>query len=373
MRATGGGSTPTRQRLLDAAIDHFGRQGIGDTSLRGIAEALGTSHRMLIYHFGSREGLLAEVTREVEARQRTAMTATYDAGLPPLEAAAKYWEQTVEATLHYGPLFFELAAHAMQGREHAAALREELIAAWLPSVTELCRAIGIPQDQAATHARLALGAARGLLLDLLVSGDREEVARAADLLNRLLLLDAQPSAMLRPVIIRRETPADHDAVAAVHRAAFGDGAPGPGDEPAEVRLVSALRESDAWIPELALVAEHDGAVVGHVCLTRGRLDLRPVVGLGPIGVLPGLQKTGVGSALMHASLAAADALGEPLVALLGHLDYYPRFGFVSGSSLGIVPDVAAWRSPHFQVRPLTGWRPGMQGTFRYAEPFYQLP
>lgn len=88
-------------------------------------------------------------------------------------------------------MFFELAAHAMQGKEHAARLRDELIAAWLPSVTDLCRAIGIPEAQAETHARLALGAARGLLLDLLVSGDREDVARAADLLNRLLLLSAE--------------------------------------------------------------------------------------------------------------------------------------------------------------------------------------
>ncbi len=180
-----------RERLLDAAIEHFSRHGIGDTSLRGIAEAVGTSHRMLIYHFGSREGLLAEVTREVEARRRAVMTATYDADLPPLEAAARYWEDTVEATLRYGPLFFELAAHAMQGREHAAALREDLVAAWLPSITDLCRAIGIPEEQAPTHARLALGAARGLLLDLLVSGERDEVAKAADLLNRLLLLSAE--------------------------------------------------------------------------------------------------------------------------------------------------------------------------------------
>jgi AcrR family transcriptional regulator len=183
--------TDPRARLLDAAIDHFGRHGIGDTSLRGIAEALGTSHRMLIYHFGSREGLLAEVTREVELRQREVMTATYDTDLPPLEAAAKYWEETVEATLRYGPLFFELAANAMQGKEHAQAFRDELIAAWLPSVTELCLVIGIPEEQAETHARLALGAARGLLLDLLVSGQRDEVARAADLLNRLLLLSAE--------------------------------------------------------------------------------------------------------------------------------------------------------------------------------------
>jgi AcrR family transcriptional regulator len=172
-------------------MNHLGRHGIGDTSLRGLAGALGTSHRMLIYHFGSREGLLAEVTRAVEARQRAVMAATYDTDLPPLEAAAKYWDETVEATLRYGPLFFELASHAMQGKPHAASLREELIAAWLPQVTELCRAIGIPGDQAETHARLALGAARGLLLDLLVSGEREAVARSADLLNRLLLMSAE--------------------------------------------------------------------------------------------------------------------------------------------------------------------------------------
>jgi AcrR family transcriptional regulator len=179
-----------RERLLEAAIEHFGRHGIGDTSLRGIAEAVGTSHRMLIYHFGSRDELLAEVTRAVEARQRAIMATTYDTDLPPLEAAAKYWEETVEATLRHGPLFFELAAHAMQGKEHAASLRDELIASWLPQVTELCRAIGLPDDQAETHARLALGAARGLLLDLLVTGARDEVARAADLLNRLLLMSA---------------------------------------------------------------------------------------------------------------------------------------------------------------------------------------
>jgi AcrR family transcriptional regulator len=186
----GPSAAPPRERLLEAAIEHFGRHGIGDTSLRGIAEAVGTSHRMLIYHFGSRAELLAEVTRAVEARQRAIMATTYDTDLPPLEAAAKYWEETVEATLHYGPLFFELAAHAMQGKQHAASLRDELIASWLPQVTELCRAIGLPDDQAETHARLALGAARGLLLDLLVTGARDEVARAADLLNRLLLMSA---------------------------------------------------------------------------------------------------------------------------------------------------------------------------------------
>ncbi len=180
-----------RERLLEATVEHLARHGIGETSLRGIAEAIGTSHRMLIYHFGSREGLLAEVTRAVEARRREVMTATYDEGLGPLEAAAAYWEDTVEETLRYGPLFFELAAHAAQGKQHAATLREELVAAWLPGVSDLCRALGLPEDQVEPHARLALGASRGLLLDLLLTGDRAETTRAADLLNRLLLISAE--------------------------------------------------------------------------------------------------------------------------------------------------------------------------------------
>jgi AcrR family transcriptional regulator len=183
-------STDPRSRLLDAAVDLLGREGVGDRSLRRLAEALGTSHRMLIYHFGSRDGLLAAVTARVEERQREALAATYDEDRPPLEAAAAYWEQVVGETLRYGPLFFELAAHAVQGRPHASSLRADLIGAWLPPLVELVRRLGVPAGQAEAHARLALGAARGLLLDLLVSGDRDGVAEAAALLNRLLLESA---------------------------------------------------------------------------------------------------------------------------------------------------------------------------------------
>ena len=178
---------PSRDRLLNDAIDYVAAHGLADLSLRGLAAAIGTSHRMLIYHFGSREGLLAEVTREVEARQRALMDVAYDTDLPPLEAAAAYWAQTVDAASRYGPLFFELTSHAMQGKEHAAALREELVGSWLPGVTALCVAIGIPGDEAPVHARLALAAARGLLHDLLVTGDRTEVDAAHDLLQRMLL------------------------------------------------------------------------------------------------------------------------------------------------------------------------------------------
>lgn len=177
-----------RARLLTQAVEHFGRTGLGDRSLRGIAEDLGTSHRMLIYHFGSRDGLVATVSLAVEERQRATMQATYD--VPdgdPAETAAAYWQQTVEATRRYGPLFFEAAAHAAQDRPHAREFARAMVADWLPAVIELCRRTGIPEDEAEDHARLALAATRGLLLDLLVTGESEAVERAAMLLNRILI------------------------------------------------------------------------------------------------------------------------------------------------------------------------------------------
>ncbi|WP_067668017.1 GNAT family N-acetyltransferase [Nocardia miyunensis] len=171
------------------------------------------------------------------------------------------------------------------------------------------------------------------------------------------------------MLIRRERAGDIPAIDAVHRAAFArsetDG------DPAEVGLVHRLRTDSAWIPTLSLVAEVIDRVVGHVCLTRAGVGPFPVLALGPIGVLPERQRAGVGSALVHAALGAADALDEPLVGLLGSLEYYPRFGFQPGSRLGIVPNEPAWNS-HFQVRPLTAYEPGITGEFHYPEPFYAL-
>jgi putative acetyltransferase len=74
---------------------------------------------------------------------------------------------------------------------------------------------------------------------------------------------------------------------------------------------------------------------------------------------------------MHTVLGAADALDEPVVALLGDPAYYSRFGFGSASEVGIAPPVAEW-GPFFQVRLLSGYREGLQGEFRYAEPFDRL-
>lgn len=166
------------------------------------------------------------------------------------------------------------------------------------------------------------------------------------------------------MIVRRERLADRDVVRTVQAAAFDTG---EGD-PFEVRLLDELRSCDAWIPPLSWVADIDGRVVGHNVCTRGRVGDVGCVGLGPIGVLPDVQSAGVGTALMHAMIGAADALGEPLIALLGEPSYYARFGFVPSLVDGIAPPHAGW-GPYFQTLRLSTWTESISGTFRYASPF----
>ena len=171
------------------------------------------------------------------------------------------------------------------------------------------------------------------------------------------------------MLIRREDPSDVGAVRRVHLAAF--------EGPAEAALVDALREGGHIVPALSLVAvTPDDDVVGHVVCSRGSIAERPSLGLGPIGVLPDHQGAGIGSALIHAVIGAADALDEPCIALLGNPAFYGRFGFVASTRHGIDPPDPAW-GDYFQVRTLSAWggsaRNGsIGGTFAYAAPFDDL-
>ncbi len=176
---------------------------------------------------------------------------------------------------------------------------------------------------------------------------------------------AAPGSAATPltVAVRRERPSDSAAVRAVHRAAF------PTD--AEARLTDELREDAGYLPHLSLVAVEDGAVVGHVIGTRGWIEPPrvPAVGVGPVGVLPAAHGRGIGTVLVHALLAVAEASDERLVALLGSPDYYRRFGFVASSEVGITAPDPTWGG-HFQARWLS--EPRVEGTFRYADPFQRL-
>ncbi|WP_086842697.1 GNAT family N-acetyltransferase [Amycolatopsis kentuckyensis] len=172
------------------------------------------------------------------------------------------------------------------------------------------------------------------------------------------------------MLIRRETPADRASIHAVHSEAFRRE---PGVTPIEAPLVDELRAEGDLINALSLVAVLDGAVVGHVCCSRARLgeDTRTAVGLGPLGVLPAHQKSGVGSALMHAMVGAADALGHGLVVLLGEPAYYARFGFVTASDLSITSPDPSW-GRYFQARTLAAYEPSQAGAFAYAPAFSRI-
>jgi len=171
------------------------------------------------------------------------------------------------------------------------------------------------------------------------------------------------------MVIRREAASDRDAVHALTAAAFG-GRSGA-QEPVESKLLGALRSDPGWIPSLSLVATVGEEIVGHVVCTRGWIGDLAALALGPIAVVPSQQRQGVGSALMHAVIGSADALGESLIALLGDESFYTRFGFVAAGQLGIAAPDPSWGT-HFQVRTLTECPEHVNGTFRYAAPFQDL-
>lgn len=142
----------------------------------------------------------------------------------------------------------------------------------------------------------------------------------------------------------------------------------------EATLVERLRASTLYRPELAMVAERDGEIVGHVMISDvelrdGAMSHR-VLSLAPLAVRPDVHKDGIGSALVQASTAKADELGEPLVILQGSPLYYPRFGFVDSRTLGIDMALPDWAPPEAgQVLTLSAYDPAVRGTVVYSDAF----
>lgn len=160
---------------------------------------------------------------------------------------------------------------------------------------------------------------------------------------------------------RPETAADAAAVRQVNLAAF--------DTPLEADLVDALRTDDSWLPGLSYVAEApDGSVAAHALLTACEVDGVRALALAPVATAPAHQRSGAGSSVVRALLAAAKERGESLVLVLGHPAYYPRFGFVPASHFGIrapfdVPDEA------MMALVLDASVPVPAGTIGYPAPF----
>ena len=158
-------------------IAWFAEHGVGDTSLRTLATGIGTSHRMLNYHFGSREALLGAVVEAVEQAEHAALVELAAAHDDPFEAGAAFWTRVADRAEVFAPLFFELSTHAMRDQPHAAGLRAWLRTGWLDVLSEGYVDLGLPPDRARTLALQSLAMARGLLFEVAVTGDRA----AADL------------------------------------------------------------------------------------------------------------------------------------------------------------------------------------------------
>jgi AcrR family transcriptional regulator len=171
-----------RQRLLEAAIDHIATRGVTDLSLRELAAAIGTSHRMLIHHFGNREGLWVEVIHAVEQRQRDALAEIVpDPAASGAEAMRQWWRHISDPSLWPNErLFFELYGQALQGRPGTTELFDGIVDAWIEPAAEGFVAYGMAREEALAQARLGIAVSRGLLLDLLATGEREAVDAAME-------------------------------------------------------------------------------------------------------------------------------------------------------------------------------------------------
>jgi AcrR family transcriptional regulator len=169
-------TTQARERLLDAAVGHALDTGIADLSLRQIAAAIGTSHRMLIYHFGSREGLLAAVTQAVEQQQRDALL---EPGITTPDGAWQAWRHLSDPKLWpQERLFFELYVYALRGRPGTEGFLDGIVESWVAPVAAAQVQAGADERAARADARLGVAVVRGLLLDLLATGDRTGVDEA---------------------------------------------------------------------------------------------------------------------------------------------------------------------------------------------------
>jgi putative acetyltransferase len=164
------------------------------------------------------------------------------------------------------------------------------------------------------------------------------------------------------MLIRAEEVGDWAAVHAVNASAF--------ETPAEARLVDALRTQAQ--PVVSLVAELDGAIVGHIMFSPVSLLGHPelkIMGLGPMAVAPEHQRKGIGSALVRAGLERCKQLGFGAVVVVGHPEYYPSFGFVPSTRLGIGCEYAVPEEAFMVVELQTGFLSGVSGKIKYHAAF----
>lgn len=167
------------------------------------------------------------------------------------------------------------------------------------------------------------------------------------------------------MVIRQEKPKDYEEIYTLVKTAFDSAEHADGNEQ---DLVNALRKSEAYIQELALVAEEEGKLLGHILFTKAELAGKTVLALAPVSVLPEYQRMGIGTALIDEGHKIAASLGYEYVVVLGSENYYPRHGYVPAETYGIYPPFAV-ASENFMARKLREDAAAVTGVLKYAKEF----
>ena len=163
--------------------------------------------------------------------------------------------------------------------------------------------------------------------------------------------------------VRFEQPDDIENIRRIHLEAF--------ETDVEASLVDSLRDSGVEL--ISLVAEYKGEIVGHILFSQVSMDGNcRIMGLAPMAVLPNWQGKGVGTQLVNAGLQACEKAGYEVVVVLGHADYYPRFGFAPAANFGIKSEYDV--PPEvFMVKALRdGALDGITGTVKYHPIFNEI-
>jgi len=175
-----------RARLRDQAVDFVLSHGLQDLALRPLAKALKTNARMLVYHFGSREGLMRQILTGLREREDARIQAWFQTGEKPRtlpEFLRWYWKRvSVPQARPAIRIIFELYALALRGPQDYPGVLEDPLVYW----QKLAKQAGISSKLDVVQATLLLATTRGLLLDLCATGDRARVARAMELLAQLI-------------------------------------------------------------------------------------------------------------------------------------------------------------------------------------------
>lgn len=167
---------------------------------------------------------------------------------------------------------------------------------------------------------------------------------------------------------RAEQRADYAGIDEVNRLAFG--------QEDEVGLVRRLRTADGFDPALSLVAIRDGELVGHILFSpihiEGEKGDVPALALAPMAVLPAWQRKGVGSLLVRTGLVASRQAGHRIVVVVGHAEYYPRFGFTPVGKRNLRLSFAAPDAAFMVLELVSPALSDSGGLIRYSDPFNEL-